>query len=184
MILFLILALLSLVGGVLTIAASNAIHAVLGLVGTLISLAMLYVTLDAHFLAAVQVIVYAGAVMVLFLFVVMLLNAARPVSSRDPIPYVRELAVIFGVLLAGSLLLVLNGYAPPRSLANAASDLAGGAPGPVGAVLLSKFLLPFEAVSLLLLVAVIGSVALVLRPQVQEDPAPEPAAQPGRGETA
>ena len=84
MITFLVLSLLTLVGGVITISARNAVHASLGLVGTLLSVAGIYATLNASFLAATQVIVYAGAVMVLFLFVIMLLDANRPVEDARP----------------------------------------------------------------------------------------------------
>ena len=85
---FLILALLTVTGAIITVSVRNAVHASLGLVGTLLSVAGLYATMNASFLGAVQVIVYAGAIMVLFLFVIMLLDANRPISGRDPQPYI------------------------------------------------------------------------------------------------
>ncbi|MBB6096976.1 NADH-quinone oxidoreductase subunit J [Deinobacterium chartae] len=170
MMLFILLALVVVTGGLVTILASNAVHAALGLVGTLLSLAILYVTLDAHFLAAVQVVVYAGAIMVLFLFVIMLLDAARPVSDPNPIPHVGEWAGGAAAVLSGALVLIVSTFRAPRPLEAAEAALRGGAPGPVGEVLFTRFLLPFEAVSILLLVAVVGSVALIRRPQVQDDP--------------
>ncbi|KQR41080.1 NADH-quinone oxidoreductase subunit J [Deinococcus sp. Leaf326] len=173
MLAFILLGALTLVGGVITIAARNAVHAALGLVGTLLCVAGLFATLNASFLAATQVIVYAGAVMVLFLFVIMLLGATQPIKGRDPVPFVRELAGIGGTLLAGAFVVLAFSYRDPRPLAESAAALRGGAAGAVGETLLTRFLLPFEAVSILLLVAIVGSVALVQRPAPQPDPVPD-----------
>ncbi len=170
---FLILAALTIVGAVLTVSVRNAVHASLGLVGTLLSVAGLYATMNASFLSAVQVIVYAGAIMVLFLFVIMLLDANRPISGKDPLPYITEIAAIGSSLLAAAFVVLAFTYKDPKPLAQAAAQLQNGAPGPVGETLLTRFLLPFEAVSILLLVAVVGSVALVQRPVQQPDPAME-----------
>ncbi|MFC4638592.1 NADH-quinone oxidoreductase subunit J [Deinococcus hohokamensis] len=173
MLAFILLGALTLVGGVITVAARNAVHAALGLVGTLLSVAGLFATLSASFLAATQVIVYAGAIMVLFLFVIMMLNANAPVTGRDPVPFVRELAGIGGVLLAGAFVVLAFTYRDPRPLAEGVETLRGGSAGPVGETLLTRFLLPFEAVSILLLVAIVGAVALVQRPAPQSDGLPD-----------
>ncbi len=170
---FLILALLTVLGAVITVSVRNAVHASLGLVGTLLSVAGLYATMNASFLSAVQVIVYAGAIMVLFLFVIMLLDANRPISGKDPLPYITEIAAIGSSLMAAAFVVVAFSYKDPKPLAEAAASLRNGAPGPIGETLLTRFLLPFEAVSILLLVAVVGSVALVQRPVQQPDPAME-----------
>ncbi|CAM3372995.1 NADH-quinone oxidoreductase subunit J [Deinococcus saxicola] len=177
MIAFILLGALTLVGGVITIAAKNAVHAALGLVGTLISVAGLFATLNASFLAATQVIVYAGAIMVLFLFVIMLLNANAPITGRDPIPFVRELAGLGGVVLAGSFVILAVSYKDPRPLGEATTALGGGSASVVGETLLTRFLLPFEAVSILLLVAIVGAVALVQRPVPQPDDVPDSEAE-------
>ncbi|MDL2343963.1 NADH-quinone oxidoreductase subunit J [Deinococcus sp. MIMF12] len=169
MIAFMLLGALALVGAVITITARNAVHAALGLVGTLLSVAGLFASLSASFLAAIQVIVYAGAILVLFLFVIMLLNANQPITGRDPVPFVRELAGIGGVILAGALAIIAFSYRDPRPLAEGAGALRGGTAVAVGETLLTRFLLPFEAVSILLLVAIVGSVALVKRPVPQPD---------------
>ena len=174
---FILLGALIIVGAIITVAARNAVHAALGLVGTLIALAGMYATMNASFVSVVQVIVYAGAVMVLFLFVIMLLNANLPVSGKNPIPYVTEIAAIGGSLLASAFVVLAFTYTDPKPLAQAAAQLRNGAPGPVGETLLTRFLLPFEAVSILLLVAVVGSVALVQRPVVQPDAVSEGAPQ-------
>lgn len=166
---FYLLGFLAIVGGIITIGAKNAVHAALGLVGTLLSVAGLFATMNASFLAATQVIVYAGAIMVLFLFVIMLLNANAPITAKDPIPFVRELAGIGGVILAGAFVVLAFTYKDPRPLADGAAALQGGSAQVVGQTLLTRFLLPFEAVSILLLVAIVGAVALVQRPAVQPD---------------
>lgn len=170
---FYLLGALAIVGGVITIGAKNAVHAALGLVGTLLSVAGLFATMSASFLAATQVIVYAGAIMVLFLFVIMLLNANQPIAGKDPIPFVRELAGIGAVLLAGAFAIVAFTYKDPRPLAEGAAALRDGSASAVGETLLTHFLLPFEAVSVLLLVAIVGAVALVQRPAPQPDEVPE-----------
>jgi len=175
MIAFILLGALALVGAIITVAAKNAVHAALGLVSTLLCVAGLFASLNASFLAAAQVIVYAGAVMVLFLFVIMLLNANAPVTGRDPVPFVRELAGIGGVILAGAFTVLAFTYRDPAPLAQNAPKLQGGGAGPVGEVLLTRFLLPFEAVSILLLVAIVGAVALVNRPAPEPDGVPTEA---------
>ncbi len=170
---FYLLGALAIIGGVITIGARNAVHAALGLVGTLLSVAGLFATMNASFLAATQVIVYAGAIMVLFLFVIMLLNANAPISGRDPVPFVRELAGIGGAILAGAFLLIAFTYKDPQPLAQGAAAMREGTASAVGETLLTRFLLPFEAVSILLLVAIVGAVALVQRPAAQSDGTPE-----------
>jgi NADH-quinone oxidoreductase subunit J len=160
---FVLLAVLAIAGGLGMITFKNAIYSALSLVGTMLSLAMMYFTMDAQFLSAVQVIVYAGAIMVLFLFVIMLLNAALTETRADPIPWVVPTALVGGLGLAGVLSFVAFSYKAPRPLEAAIKALEGGTPGPVGEVLFTKFLLPFESVSILLLIAVVGAVALVRR---------------------
>ncbi|WP_034338380.1 NADH-quinone oxidoreductase subunit J family protein [Deinococcus misasensis] len=170
---FILFALMAILGGLLTILAKNAVHAALGLVGCLISVAGLYVTLNAHFLAAVQVIVYAGAIMVLFLFVIMLLNAAKPVTEENPVPFVTEIAGVAACVVIFAMVVIMSSFKAPVLPKGAVEAMQGGGPGPIGEVLFTKFLLPFEAVSILLLVAVIGSVALVKRPEQQQENLPD-----------
>ncbi|THF86196.1 NADH-quinone oxidoreductase subunit J [Deinococcus sp. KSM4-11] len=169
MIAFVLLGALAIAGGVTTIAARNAVHAALGLVGTLLCVGGLFATMSASFLAATQVIVYAGAIMVLFLFVIMLLNANSPITSADPIPYVRELAGIGGTVLAGAFVVLAFTYKDPQPLAVGVKGVGDGTALVMGETLLTRFLLPFEAVSILLLVAIVGAVALVQRPAAEPD---------------
>ena len=177
---FILMALLALGGALATISLRNAVHAALALVATLLSVAILYFTLSAQFLGIIQIIVYAGAIMVLFLFVIMLLNAAQPITQADPIPWVRALGVSGGVAIAAALVVLAVKFQDPRPLAAAEPALRGGLPGPIGEVLFTRFLLPFEAVSVLLLVAVVGAVALVQRdPSVDlEETSPGPLPEP------
>lgn len=169
MLAFLVLGFLALAGGVVTVSARNAVHAALGLVGTLISVAGLFASMHASFLSAIQVMVYAGAIMVLFLFVIMLLNANQPITSKDPIPFVRELGGLGAVLLAAVFVVMSLGFKDPANLAEKAEALQNGGAGTVGAELLTNFLFPFEAVSILLLVAIVGAIALVQRPKAEPD---------------
>ncbi len=164
---FIIFAALALGGGIGMVASRNPVASLLFLVLTLFSLAGIYVLLDAQFIAAVQVIVYAGAIMVLFLFVIMLLNLGHDFRAD-----VRRGAwVVAGFVGAG-----LIGYVVSRSVTapGVLNDANGGAVvdasvrelGAVGAVavpLFRDFVVPFEVTSVLLLVAAIGAVLLAKR---------------------
>jgi NADH-quinone oxidoreductase subunit J len=157
-ILFYIFAFLTLVFGFLVIAnpfSRNPVTSAMFLVLTIVSLAGLFVLLHAFFLAAVQVLVYAGAVMVLFLFVIMLLDLRAEERRRFKI-----LAAVGGMTSAGAILLIflrslLN--APPA--ATASPSVEGGTLA-LGKLLFTQYVLPFEIVSVLLLVAMVGVVLL------------------------
>jgi NADH-quinone oxidoreductase subunit J len=152
----------------------NAIYSALLLVLNFFCLAVFYVLLQAQFLAAVQVIVYAGAIMVLFLFVLMLLGVERREILQETIRGQRVLAAGLGlVLLAGIVAAVLVGVFPANEAGLAAvNTAAGGNVQGVGRLLFTRYTLAFEAVGVLLLVAGVG--ALVLgkrRPEQAEDEA-------------
>jgi len=161
---FLIVAALAIAGGVLVVAARQPVHAALALVGTLIAVAVAYVMLDAHFLAAIQVIVYAGAIMVLFLFVIMLLNVERqPPAARWG--WLRPTAYgvgLLGVVAVAGTALMERRPAPDQATVDAV--LQGGSPERIGTVLFSEYLLAFHLVAVLLLTGVIAAVSLVQRP--------------------
>jgi NADH-quinone oxidoreductase subunit J len=159
-VIFVVLALSTVVGAVYTITRRNPVTAVMSLVFTFFALAGLYATLDAHFLTVLQILVYAGAIMVLFIFVVMILNREEvsPISFKGIIT--RLLGVVAGGYMAwvGAMAVwderasaMLKGPAGP-----AAVDY--GTVATVGAALFREFVLPFEAISLLLLVAIVGGV--------------------------
>jgi NADH-quinone oxidoreductase subunit J len=156
---------LALAASQLMVAARSALHGVLWLVVAFLAFAGLFGALDAHFLAAVQILVYAGAILVLFLFVIMLLNLRPDDVARAPGLTLRGGAGGFVVGVVGFAVVVTlvvwgtEAYdRPVRDL----PPLAGDA-GAIAVPLFRDALLPFEAVSLLLLAAIVGSVALTKR---------------------
>lgn len=171
-VIFAILAGATVVFALLTITRRNPIAAVMSLVGTFFALAGLYATLSAHFLAVLQVLVYAGAIMVLFIFVVMILNRdeVEPVSWKGI--FTRALGVVasgFGILVAVRLVLLTRDTAllegPTAPLPPDYGTVAA-----TGLTLFRDFVYPFEAISLLLLVAIVGGV-MVSRSHRQEEEA-------------
>jgi len=164
--LFLIFAVLCVAGALNLLFQRHPINSALSLVVVMMSLAVIYWTLGAEFLAAAQVIVYAGAVMVLFVFVVMLLNAGE--EERTTGSRAAYLAGIPGVVAVFSLLTyiflherVALGYANlGGSLNNSTSNI-----GEISRVLFTDLLLPFEVTSILILVAILGAVVLARKEQ-------------------
>ncbi|MEW5874328.1 MAG: NADH-quinone oxidoreductase subunit J [Candidatus Zixiibacteriota bacterium] len=152
----------------------NAIVSVLHLIVTLICLAVIFLQLSAEFLAALQVIVYGGAIMVLFLFIVMMLNLRKDEFGPDQLPGVRFLGALAAGALLGELFIV---FAGDGSAAVRVPDTFGGVKD-IGHALFGAYLFPFELTSILLLAAVIAAVVLAKRP-----PATETAAD-SAGETA
>jgi NADH-quinone oxidoreductase subunit J len=164
-ILFFVCALLAVAGAVMLIVAREPIHSALAVVLVMMALAVLYLLLGAEFIAAVQIIVYAGAIMVLFVFVIMLLNAG--VEERTDFSKIAKYA---GLPLAFFLLLWI-GHWLAHSPAGAAIANSGSAPT-VGfsTVELSKqlfrpYLFPFEATSILILIAILGALVLAGKKQ-------------------
>ena len=154
-------------GAIGVVVRSHPVHAALSLVLTLFGVAVQFVAQEAHFLAAVQVIVYAGAIVVLFLFVIMLLGVDREEAVEvEELKGQRPLAVGVGVLLL--LLVILLARANEWATGTpAARGLASG-PGEnvekLGRSIFTDFLLPFEVTAVLLVIAVVGAVVLARRP--------------------
>lgn len=146
----------------------NPVHGALGLIGSFFCLAGLYVLLCAHLLAALQVIVYAGAVMVLFTFVIMLLNLTKEEMGGPRYSFAKLVgALAIGMVFTKIVRVLDQGMNTlPVDLTGTTPDDYGGIV-PVGSVLLRDFLLPFELTSVLLLVAVIGAV-IIAKKQAQE----------------
>jgi len=159
--LFLLLAVLTVVAALTVVLHPNPVKSAMALVVTLFLLAVVFVLLEAHMIAALQIIVYAGAIMVLFLFVIMLLNlqSDEPELGRGH-GVQRVLAWSGGVLLALELAVVARGV--PAAKVGATPAGYGGAVA-VAKSLYTDFLLPFELTSILLLVAVVGAVVLAQR---------------------
>jgi NADH-quinone oxidoreductase subunit J len=163
MLTFLILSAVMIVGALGVIMLKQPVHAALSLVATLLTLAITYVTLQAHFLATVQVIVYAGAIMVLFLFVIMLLNIQGE-TAKLYFPWMRWAA--YGVGLLAALGLVVSVFRNPNQMPDlqvVRTALQGGGAAQIGEALFSEFVLAFQLVGVLLLTGIIGAVSLVQR---------------------
>src|SRR5271156_2377860 len=162
-ILFFIFALIAVAGAVLLIVAREPIHSALALILVMMSLAALYLMLGAEFIAAVQIIVYAGAIMVLFVFVIMLLNAG--VEERTDWSKIAKYA---GVPLSVLLLLELGHWMAHSTMGE---KLASGAGAPnemvstqaLSQLLFQTYLFPFEATSILILIAILGALVLAKR---------------------
>jgi len=171
-ILFLIFAVIAVVAGINVVMQTHPISSAISLVGVMGSLAVLYLLLGAEFIAAAQVIVYAGAIMVLFIFVIMLLNAGAEVKKGHS-----TMAIFLGGPLLAGLLLVLCWYmqswfpigtsvtfggfaASGIAAAHTAVPQAGGSAREVGMALFTRYLLPFEVTSILILIAILGAIVL------------------------
>ncbi len=143
------------------LAQSHPIGSALSLVVVMASLAVEYLLLGAEFVAAVQVIVYAGAVMVLFVFVIMLLNAGEEERTKGS-----RVALVLGVpgVLAGGLLVAWVLIQRTNMQAVKLGALPGF-PKTIGNLLFHEFLLPFEVTSILVLIAIMGAVVLASRPE-------------------
>jgi NADH-quinone oxidoreductase subunit J len=144
------------------VAQRNPLYGAISLIGVFMSLACLYVTLAAPFIAAVQVIVYAGAIMVLVVFVIMLLNVEeeerRPLRLRSLVPIAVGLAA---VLFAEAAFIIFFVQASPATPTRNLSDV--GLTSSIGAGLFTSYLLPFEITSILLLMAIVGAITLARR---------------------
>ena len=158
LVVFIITAIVALIGAVAMLLSRNAIHSALFLLLNMIAIAVLYLLLRAPFLFAVQLIVYAGAIIVLFLFVVMLLGAERAEDERDRIGWQRPLALLLGLLLLGEAGYVFFAGASAPPPAQVSEDFA--TPVKIGEQLFSTYLLPFEVTSVILLAAIVGVVVL------------------------
>ena len=168
---FWVMAFLSLGSAILMIRARNPIHSALLLVLNFFTLAVFYVLQDAHFLAAVQVIVYAGAIMVLFLFVIMLLGVDREDVVEERIPLQYPLAIVLGLGFAGIAVWTLHSTVGGTAFRGVGEANRGGNVEAVGRVLFTKYMFPFEVASVLLIVAAIGAMVLGRRRDDEEQAA-------------
>jgi NADH-quinone oxidoreductase subunit J len=158
MLLFMVFAAVALGSAINLIRESHPIYSALSLVAVMGALAGLYLLLGAEFIAVVQVIVYAGAIMVLFIFVLMLLNAEEEIKI-DRTKIAVRLGYPLLVLLAVEVISVLR-TAFPSDITSHANLLSGDNTRQVGKLLFDTFLLPFEVTSILMLVAIMGAVVL------------------------
>jgi NADH-quinone oxidoreductase subunit J len=161
--LFFVAAIGALGGAIGVVAMRNPFYSVLALIVHLFSLAVLFLLLSSAFLAAAQVVVYAGAVMVLYVFVVAYVGGEGE-SAWEPIPGQRFLAPLLGIALFVELAIAVLGSSL-LALGSEGPDVAAGFgdPAAIGTLLLEKFLIAFEASSILLLLAAVGAVVLASR---------------------
>jgi NADH-quinone oxidoreductase subunit J len=161
-ILFLVLALIAVATAMGMLLGRNAVYSALFLVLNFITVAVFYLLLGAPFIAMAQVTVYAGAIMVLFLFVIMLLGA-ESLPTTEVLPWQRPLAIVLGLLLAAESTYLLITRARPAGDVLAPADSANTTDNlrQLGASLFNEYLLPFEVTSVLLLVAMVGAIVLI-----------------------
>jgi NADH-quinone oxidoreductase subunit J len=165
---FVYFSLVSIVAGVLTIAFRNPVHCGLALLTLLLHVAGLFVLLNAEFLFAVQIIVYAGAILVLYLFVLMLLN----LKTEERYLHTRYAVILFAAAgICGELLLLVlrSPFGGLKGDAPAEAVLKEGASAAVGIKMFSDYLLPFEIVGVFLLGAIIGAIVLAKTPTVADE---------------
>jgi NADH-quinone oxidoreductase subunit J len=168
-----------LVGAVGVVTSRNPVHAALSLVMTLFGVAVLFIEQDADFLAAVQIIVYAGAIVVLFLFVIMFLGVDRREDVEvEPLVGQRPLAfIMLGITLAGVIAMLATAHwvtgahhvvGPIEGPISKSSGAPSGEVAQLGKQLFTTYLFAFEATAALLVIAVVGAVVLARRPAVSE----------------
>ena len=152
---------LIIIGALIVIFARNPVHNAMGLVLTLVSLAIIYITLNATFVAMVQMLVYAGAVMTLFLFVIMMIGVDKEEDRKESIQGQTFLVLGVVFILMGLLAYVsiISGFKWDL-LFPAAEFVIEGTPDSVASILFTAWVLPFEAVSILLIVATAAAIAL------------------------
>lgn len=160
--LFVVMGVGALAGAVTVVIARNPVYSAMGLLGTLLSVAVLYVAQLAHLVAAVQVIVYAGAVLTLFLFVIMLIGVDRDEGRDETLPFHRwivgGLALVIVLFAAGVTLFGDFDWVPAAT--STVSDATNGTVEAVAEPLFTDWVLAFEATALLLTIAAAGAIAL------------------------
>lgn len=172
--LFYLLAVMAVLGSIGVVALRNPVNAAISLLATFVVVAGLFILRHAEFLAAVQIMVYAGGIMVLFLFVIMLVNVKGLSADQAFLSHLMPVAivgvVVLGALIAGGVLLgVLAVGSGDVSALSMVGDEQLGNTEAVGMVLYTKYLVPFEVVSVVLLVAMIGAIVFGRRDRFIED---------------
>jgi NADH-quinone oxidoreductase subunit J len=160
--LFIIFAGMAIGCAIAMVSQSNPLYSAISLIGVFISLASIYVTLAAPFIAAVQVIVYAGAIMVLVIFVIMLLNVEHSESRRKRLKFLVPLAIgMAAILLAETAFILYSVQTTENRFPGELSNV--GLTHSIGENLFTRYLLPFEVTSILLLMAIVGAMSLARR---------------------
>ena len=160
--LFILFAALAIGCALAVVAQRNPLYSAISLIGVFISLACLYVMLAAPFIAAVQVIVYAGAIMVLVVFVIMLLNVEQEEHRRARLKFLVPTAIVLAAVLIAEVAFILFSVQEFRVEATASGNNVGVTQS-IGTALFTRYLLPFEITSILLLMAIVGAMTLARR---------------------
>lgn len=168
-IVFAIFALAALAGALVMVTARNPVYSAMGLLLAMFSMAVFYVMNGAHFIAAVQVLIYAGAVMTLFLFVIMLIGVDRAVDTDEQIPFQRPIVITLGIglvfllVVAAQVVFAGSGRSPAWATGRPSGICTIDCVGTIENIsgeLFGAWLLPFEATLLLLTIAAVGTIAL------------------------
>lgn len=162
-ILFVVMGISALAGAVTVVVARNPIYSAMGLLGTLFSVAVLYVVQLAHLVAAVQIIVYAGAVMTLFLFVIMMVGVDKEESRNEELPLQRVMvgALAGVVIVAAGVITVVGDFDwVPAAATTITEDSTNGTVQAIAEPLFTDWVLAFEATALLLTIAAAGAIVL------------------------
>ena len=160
--LFIIFAGLAIGSAISMVSQSNPLYSAISLIGVFLSLASLYVMLAAPFIASVQIIVYAGAIMVLVIFVIMLLNVEHTEPRRKRLKFLVPLSVVMAAVLLAETAFILYTVQPTGNR-SASVESNVGLTHSIGAGLFTRYLLPFEVTSILLLMAIVGAMTLARR---------------------
>ncbi len=156
---FLLFAAIAVFCGISLVAQTHPIASALSLIGVMGSLAILYLQLGGEFIAAAQMIVYAGAIMVLFVFVIMLLNAGAEGTSLQVSPFAKYLGMVLLVAFLGLISFIIQAMLP-KTEGVVFGGFKGGTTADVGMKLFTVYLLPFEVTSVLILIAILGAIVL------------------------
>jgi len=158
-ILFALFAFIAVAAAINLVVQTHPISSALSLIGVMGSLAALYLLLGGEFIAAAQLVVYAGAIMVLFVFVIMLLNAGTEKKKTIKNSYARFFGIPLLTAFLGLIAFIIQAMIPPGD-GVVFGKFTGGGPGEVGIKLFTSYLLPFEATSILILIAILGAIVL------------------------
>ncbi|MGI9600753.1 MAG: NADH-quinone oxidoreductase subunit J [Acidimicrobiales bacterium] len=173
---FAVAATLAVIGALGVVLARNPVHSALFLVQTLFGVAVLFIAKEAYFLAAIQVIVYAGAIVILFLFVIMLVGVDRTESLEvEPVVGLRPLAVVMGAALLAGLVTVIVSVKEATGAGLLPIDPDRTDIEQLGDRLFTDWVFAFQLTGLLLTIAVVGAVLLARRPRGDLQPIPDPA---------
>ncbi len=171
--LFIVMSLITIVCALCVVFQKNPIYSAVFLIQTMVSLAVLYVLLHAQFVAAVQVMVYAGAIMVIFVFVIMLLNLNKEdlKGDRDKLKMQKPAAIILGLVLIAMIGIIMTRTVFQGTQGEYTPEVMNqiGNTQLVGKMLFTKYVLPFEIASILLFAAIVGAIVLAKKQIIKEE---------------